>query len=123
MLNEDWGYNPLVSDTPCWYLEPAVSSFFNEFWHYKTSFPLASYLSSNMSFFITFTGMVCQYIMPLDLFRIITAKLREKIRVSSLDANPLKISFLRCRDAESNCGHEDFQSSALPTELSRHYSE
>ena len=24
------------------------------------------------------------------------------------------------RDTESNCGHEDFQSSALPTELSRH---
>ena len=26
----------------------------------------------------------------------------------------------RCRDAESNCGHTDFQSVALPTELSRH---
>ena len=25
-----------------------------------------------------------------------------------------------CLDAESNHGHEDFQSSALPTELSRH---
>ncbi len=25
-----------------------------------------------------------------------------------------------CRDAELNCGHADFQSAALPTELSRH---
>ena len=25
-----------------------------------------------------------------------------------------------CRDAELNCGHVDFQSTALPTELSRH---
>lgn len=25
-----------------------------------------------------------------------------------------------CRDAESDCGHCDFQSHALPTELSRH---
>ena len=32
-------------------------------------------------------------------------------------ANPL---FLKCRVAESNHGHEDFQSSALPTELTRH---
>jgi hypothetical protein len=32
----------------------------------------------------------------------------------------LLLSFVICRDAESNCGHEDFQSSALPTELSRH---
>ena len=32
----------------------------------------------------------------------------------------LSLYILRCRDAESNCGHEDFQSSALPTELSRH---
>ncbi len=30
------------------------------------------------------------------------------------------VIFLRCRDTELNCGHEDFQSSALPTELSRH---
>ena len=27
-----------------------------------------------------------------------------------------------CRDTESNCGHRDFQSRALPTELSRRYS-
>ena len=32
-------------------------------------------------------------------------------------ANPL---ILKCRVAESNHGHEDFQSSALPTELTRH---
>ena len=45
----------------------------------------------------------------------------QKIRVSFLVANPLYLlSFLVCRDTESNCGHEDFQSSALPTELSRH---
>ena len=31
-------------------------------------------------------------------------------------ANPL---VLKCRVAESNHGHEDFQSSALPTELTR----
>ena len=31
--------------------------------------------------------------------------------------NPL---ILKCRVAESNHGHEDFQSSALPTELTRH---
>jgi hypothetical protein len=30
------------------------------------------------------------------------------------------LQFLRCRDTESNCGHADFQSAALPTELSRH---
>ena len=27
----------------------------------------------------------------------------------------------KCRVAESNHGHEDFQSSALPTELTRHH--
>lgn len=27
---------------------------------------------------------------------------------------------LQCRLAESNCGHRDFQSLALPTELKRH---
>ena len=32
--------------------------------------------------------------------------------------NPL---ILKCRVAESNHGHEDFQSSALPTELTRHH--
>jgi hypothetical protein len=26
-----------------------------------------------------------------------------------------------CRGAESNCGHEAFQASALPTELPRHH--
>ena len=33
----------------------------------------------------------------------------------------LEISQKWCRDAELNCGHEDFQSSALPTELSRQH--
>ena len=37
------------------------------------------------------------------------------------DALPLShFRMLWCRDPESNWGHEDFQSSALPTELSRH---
>jgi hypothetical protein len=35
--------------------------------------------------------------------------------------NPLSLlSFSACRDPESNWGHADFQSAALPTELSRH---
>ena len=29
------------------------------------------------------------------------------------------LSDRECRDTESNCGHRDFQSRALPTELSR----
>jgi hypothetical protein len=37
--------------------------------------------------------------------------------VNLMLANPL---ILKCRVAESNHGHEDFQSSALPTELTRH---
>jgi hypothetical protein len=40
--------------------------------------------------------------------------------LTSEPVNPFYLFFLRCRDAELNCGHEDFQSSALPTELSRH---
>ena len=33
---------------------------------------------------------------------------------------PFLLGFFWCRDAELNCGHGDFQSPALPTELSRH---
>ena len=40
-----------------------------------------------------------------------------KIRVSGKSTNPYSV-FL-CRDADLNCGHGDFQSPALPTELSR----
>ena len=29
--------------------------------------------------------------------------------------------YIQCRLAESNCGHMDFQSIALPTELKRHH--
>ena len=31
----------------------------------------------------------------------------------------VRLSDRECRDTESNCGHRDFQSRALPTELSR----
>ena len=41
--------------------------------------------------------------------------------VKPMKANSfLLLEKIRCRDAELNCGHGDFQSPALPTELSRH---
>ena len=38
-------------------------------------------------------------------------------------ARPLEKSAIWCRGPESNWGHEDFQSTALPTELPRHFSQ
>ena len=45
-------------------------------------------------------------------------------RRSTTEPRPrFRLAFSReCRDTESNCGHRDFQSRALPTELSRRYS-
>ena len=45
-------------------------------------------------------------------------KLDLKIEKVLLQAGPIK---KWCRGAESNCRHVDFQSTALPTELPRHF--
>ena len=43
----------------------------------------------------------------------------KKKGLADLPLTHLNSGLLECRDTESNCGHADFQSAALPTELSR----
>ena len=44
----------------------------------------------------------------------------KKRDLASLAKSPKQLDKLWCRGPESNWGHEDFQSTALPTELPRH---
>jgi hypothetical protein len=48
-----------------------------------------------------------------------TFSLARRRTTAVLRPHSVFLSDRECRDTESNCGHRDFQSRALPTELSR----